>query len=219
VDNNVIAGGCGATAIGVRAQNSFARVQNNRISGGGCNQVSTTAPQQSWGMRVLTSSGQNELDVHSNDIDGAGMAAACTSGAVDLDVVGTPPAGGVGIFRNDILRAGICTTARYGFREASAAADPRIFEHDDLDPAGAPTALYLDSNATAINTAAGVNALADMTVSGTLSANPLFVTYPTDLHLQAASPCVNAGTAAGAPAADMDGALRDTTPDIGADER
>ena len=40
---------------------------------------------------VLTSAGANEIDVHSNDIDGGGTAVACTSGAVDLDVVGTPP--------------------------------------------------------------------------------------------------------------------------------
>jgi hypothetical protein len=45
------------------------------------------------------------------------------------------------------------------------------------------------------------------------------VNYPTDLHLQAASPCVNTGTTTGAPLRDMDGALRDATPDIGADER
>jgi hypothetical protein len=65
----------------------------------------------------------------------------------------------------------------------------------------------------------GVNALADMAVGGTISQDPLFVAYPTDLHLSAASPCVDAGTAAGAPAWDMDGALRDAAPDIGADER
>jgi hypothetical protein len=113
----------------------------------------------------------------------------------------------------------VCTLARYGFHEAAAAADPRVFEHNDLDPAVAPTALYFDSGTTAVNTAAGVDALADMTASGTISASPLFANYPTDLHLSVGSPCINTGTATGAPALDMDGAKRDATPDIGADER
>jgi hypothetical protein len=44
-----------------------------------------------------------------------------------------------------------------------------------------------------------VDALTDMTVSGTLSADPLYVNYPLDLHLSAGSPCQDAGTTAGAP--------------------
>jgi len=59
----------------------------------------------------------------------------------------------------------------------------------------------------------------DMTVSGTFDLDALFVGYPVDLRVQAASPCNGAGTASGAPATDMDGDARDpATPDIGADE-
>lgn len=58
-----------------------------------------------------------------------------------------------------------------------------------------------------------------MTVNGTLSVDPLFANYPIDLHLQATSLCIAAGTPAGAPATDFDGDPRDpATPDIGADE-
>ncbi len=58
-----------------------------------------------------------------------------------------------------------------------------------------------------------------MTVGGTISADPLFVAFPTDLHISPGSPCDGFGTPAGAPAYDMDGNPRSTTaPDIGADE-
>ena len=59
-----------------------------------------------------------------------------------------------------------------------------------------------------------------MIVSGVISADPLFIAYPTDLHLSAGSPCIGAGTPTGRPALDMDGQPRDpSAPDIGADER
>lgn len=100
----------------------------------------------------------------------------------------------------------------------NASADPRIFESNDLDPSGAPTALYLDEASLGLGTAAAVNSLADMIVSGVIAADPMFVAYPFDLHLSAASPCVNAGTPDGVPALDMDGSPRGANPDIGADE-
>ena len=51
-----------------------------------------------------------------------------------------------------------------------------------------------------------------------LNADPLFVSAsaPYDLHLQPGSPCLGAGTAAGAPATDLDGNPRPTPPSIGA---
>ena len=57
------------------------------------------------------------------------------------------------------------------------------------------------------------------TGTGNISLDPQFVDAASgDFHLQATSPCVNAGTAAGAPATDLDANLRDTTPDMGAYE-
>jgi hypothetical protein len=48
----------------------------------------------------------------------------------------------------------------------------------------------------------------------------MYVNYPTDLHLQAGSMCIDTGTPTGEPATDMDGQPRDPmTPDIGADEQ
>jgi hypothetical protein len=71
-----------------------------------------------------------------------------------------------------------------------------------------------------LQSAAAVNALTDATFAGNISADPMFASYPSNLHINAGSACIGAGTPAGAPAVDMDGDVRDlTTPDIGADEQ
>ncbi|MEO7329937.1 MAG: hypothetical protein ABI193_15275 [Minicystis sp.] len=221
VDNNLIRGGCSPTAVGLRADNSFARVQNNRIFGFTASDCGNGVanPQQSIGLQVFIVPGVNEIDVHSNDLDGAGVAAACASRGLEIGISAAPPAQGIGIYRNNIVRAGLCSTLRYNVMEANGSSDPRIFEHNDLDPANAPTALYLDENAAPLASAAAVNALGDMTVNGTLSVDPQFVAYPNDLHLKGASMCIGQGTPTGAPTSDLDGDARDpVTPDIGADE-
>ncbi|MEA3308043.1 MAG: right-handed parallel beta-helix repeat-containing protein [Chloroflexota bacterium] len=54
---------------------------------------------------------------------------------------------------------------------------------------------------------------------GSISEDPLFVDVANgDFHLQADSPCIDAGTSVGAPATDIEGTLRDAIPDIGAYE-
>ena len=54
--------------------------------------------------------------------------------------------------------------------------------------------------------------------TGNLNADPLFVSSPNDLHLQAGSPCLGAGTASGAPTTTLDGYTRPSPPSIGAYE-
>jgi hypothetical protein len=222
VDQNIIRGGCASMATaGVLVTDAYSRVQNNRIFGFTAVDCSANPPNvgQSYGMRIFTAAGPNEIDIHSNTIDGGGANVQCRSRAIELDVGPAPPAAGVGIFRNNILRSGSCGMARAGFIEFAPGADPRIFENNDLDPTGAPAALYIDEGGNQLTTVAGVDALLDMTVSGTLSADPLFVSFPADLHLQAGSPCAGAGTPNGAPLYDMEGDMRDPMkPSIGADE-
>ncbi len=223
VADNVVRGGCAGTAIGVYAEDSYARLENNRIFGYVQTDCSGSPPvvSKSYGLQVFTADGPNEIDVHSNFIDGGGTSSgSCESWGAAMNVTGTPSSVPSGVFRNNIFRAGTCTGGHTGFAELVAAADPRIFEHNDFDPANNPTALYLDEGNSPLATPGAVNALVDMTVVGNISADPQFVSYPTDLHLSAGSMCDGAGTSNGAPALDMDGAARDpNTPDIGPDER
>jgi hypothetical protein len=223
VANNVVRGGCSATSIGVYAEDSYARLENNRVFGYVQTDCTNNPPvvSKSYGLQVFSSDGPNEIDVHSNFLDGTGTSSgSCDSWGVALNVTGTPPTAPSGMFRNNIFRAGMCTQSRSSFAELVAAADPRIFEHNDFDPANTPTTLYLDEGNSPLATVGAVNALIDMTVFGNISVDPQFVTYPTDLHLSPGSLCDGAGTSNGAPALDMDGAARDpATPDIGPDER
>jgi hypothetical protein len=216
VDNNEIRGGCPTvSAAGVYAIDSSARLQNNRITAdGSCASVTT---QPLYALRVSSSTTNSELDVHSNILDGAGKAAACASYGLFLDIAAAPPPSGTGIYRNNIMRGGLCSTHNI-VRENHASADPRIFESNDLDPAGLLLPLYVDEGATSLTTAASVNALTDMLVSGVISTDPQFVNYPLDAHLTAVSPCIGAGTAIDPPATDMDGHPRTPPVDIGPDE-
>jgi hypothetical protein len=54
-------------------------------------------------------------------------------------------------------------------------------------------------------------------ITSLMGVDPLFVSAQ-DVHLQAGSPAINAGTASGAPTVDIDNGLRDNSPDIGAYE-
>lgn len=233
VENNLIQGGCVAngggmgTSTGVRMDNAAGRLENNRIFGYvaadcQCGAGAAGNPAASYGVRMFIEGGVYESDVHSNDIDAGGPPPGamnvCQGRAVAVEQNPGGLKGQQGVFRNNIFRAGSCAMSRVSFFEALAGVDPRIVENNNFDPAGAPTALYLDENVTSLITIAEVNALMDLTVGKNISKDPMFQSYPSDVHLQNGSPCINAGTAVGAPALDMDGKLRDAMPDIGADE-
>jgi hypothetical protein len=220
VQDNDVAGGCSTQkAVGIFADDSYARLENNRVRGGGCFSSATVAAL-SYGLEARGDAGGHELDAHSNIFDGAGQPGngTCASVGLLLESGTTTPTGGVGIYRDNIFRAGVCANNRADVAEADTTADPRIFEHDDLDVQGGAV-LYSDNPANPLTTAAAVDALTDMTVSGTISADPQFVGYPADPHIAPGSACDGAGTPTGAPVVDMDGDVRSTSaPDIGVDE-
>jgi hypothetical protein len=204
------------SSTGIYAEDAWSRIENNFVGGGTCNTAGTGA-RVTRAMQALAGVTPGELDVHSNTFAAQGMAGTCQSIALDVVALAgqvTPD----GVFRDNILHAGACSV-RDGVREATADADPRIFQNNDVAPNGTPTAIYLDENLTTITTDVAINALTDMISSGNLSVDPMFVAPPADLHLMASSACLGAGTAVGAPAVDYDGDTRSSTaPDIGADE-
>jgi hypothetical protein len=217
VERNDITGGCGTgLTYGVLADDTYARLENNVIRGAVCS--SSTSPTTVSGVLANVSSSQNEVDMHSNTID-AGGTGACVGAAATLGVrAGTsqPTGGGLrGVLRNNILRAGGCTSMRYGLLDTDTGASLRLIESNDFDPTSAPTALYRyrAANNMSLN---GINSPASRK---NISVDPMFVSA-TDLHLMAGSACVDAGTTVGAPALDYDGKARnDGRPDIGAFER
>jgi hypothetical protein len=214
VERNVVTGGCGSkTTTGVLTDDAFSRIENNVVRGGLC-AVGAMTPEAD-GLRVHVAAGGNEVDVNSNTID-AGGSGPCTGSAAGIGLTTSPsPKAPRGIFRDNILRAGACGVARDDFIETSAGTSPRRFEHNDLDPTGANTGLYLTGGAQTLSTLAAVNALPG--AAGNISADPMFV-GTNDFHLSAGSACINAGLATGAPRTDFDGKARDDKPDIGAFE-
>jgi hypothetical protein len=234
VEQNRIIGGCGGqVAVGLRADDSFARVQNNLISAGSCAGAVIPTSPANVGLQIWGANDQNEMDIDSNTIDGGGNAATCTSTAVELGVGGgtTTLAAPKGIVRNNILSGGACLVAvttggaiRTDFSETGASTDPRVLQNNDLySPTTPATTLYLDEGTTKL-TIDAVNSLPNTTTGRNINAAPMFASsssdYATaDLHLNTGSACKAAGTPTGAPLTDFQGSSRSTTtPSIGAFE-
>jgi len=203
--NTLAGGGCGTDiATGVVVDDSSARLQNNRIVGAQCG--GSTTPDY-VGVHVFLGTSGGEPDVHSNVIDPVGSANDCQS----FGVVVERPAGdgaAAGILRNNIISAGNCRR-RFAVEE-TANGVARLIENNDLYPGAVPastdTAILYHRGNTDAMTAAQVNALLGATKN--ISADPKFVSYPSDLHVSAGSPCIDRGTSVGAPSTDGDGNVR-----------
>jgi hypothetical protein len=206
LDRNRIEGGCGTrTVTGVWLESSSARLQNNRILGGQCagGEVAVFS-----GLHLVSSGASDSPDVHSNDIEPAGLSTDCQSIGVLVEPGSGADNATAGVLRNNILSAGVCNR-RFAISEAAGATLESLQNNDLYAPAGGPSAtslvLYHHGNTDA-TTAAQVNAVA--LASGNISADPEFASYPNDLHLTEQSPCIDQGTSAGAPASDVDGNTR-----------
>jgi hypothetical protein len=176
---------------------------------------------------AVSPTGATEATAHSNTV--VGQASSGVAGAPvhllmsEYEGPVPPPPGGNGVFRNNIAVCVGSGTGRFAAAECGGDGDPRVFESNDLF--GCAT-LYLDEGDPSTCTMGGVltstaviDALGPGTYAGTRSVDPLFV-GAADYHLQATSMCIDAGTAAGAPATDFEGDARPTgaAPDIGYDE-
>jgi hypothetical protein len=204
---NRIEGGCGArTTTGVWLESSSARLENNRILGGRC--AAAEAPVF-YGLHLVSSGTSDSPDVHSNDIEPAGLSTDCQSIGVLVDRAPGADSATAGVLRNNIISAGVCNR-RFAISEATGATLKSLQNNDLYAPTGEPSStissvLYRHGNTDA-TTAAQVNAIA--LASGNISADPGYASYPNDLHLTVPSPCIDQGTIAGAPASDVDGNAR-----------
>ena len=111
----------------------------------------------------------------------------------------------VPLLRNNIIASnGYCGIA------AAAGAQFQVIDHNDVWQNGGGGGNYCDYGGAVNPPAPG---------PGDISADPLFVDAANgDYHLQADSPCIDAGTSVGAPVTDIEGTPRDAMPDIGAYE-
>jgi len=231
IDSNQISAGCAdglivgnvTNSTGLIASNAYARLQNNAISAGRCSETGNGNTRRYVGLHMFTEDPYVELDAHSNFIDGRGAFGDCLSMGVEVVKGGAGPEP-VGIFCNNIIFTGTsCQGQRIGVREQIDAARLSFFEHNNVffhdDGSGTiPSALYSDADGSVANDPGAVDALGPG-FSGTLSDDPLFEGYPSDLHIGLSSPCDNSGTPTAAPLHDMEGDVRDPDqPDIGPDE-
>jgi hypothetical protein len=209
VRRNDIQAGCGPAGAGVLSLDSFARVENNLITGVVC---SDNAGVTTNGVRAELADNLRELDLHSNTIFAGGAAAACFAAGVDfaVDVFADAglPSGPRGIVRNNIVDPGACVIS-FAIAEESDAGDPYVVENNDLLN-GSP-GIYLDEDTQVYDQIAVVNVLTG--AAANISLDPLFVDGG---HIGPTSPCIDAGTTAGAPKDDHDGRPRIGKPDIGA---
>jgi len=230
IARNVIEGGCalGGTSIGVRATNSFARLENNEIVStfGACDTSTLRCERFSrlMGLDVTSGAGDAELDVHSNFFGGPTYSSlrciGCSGAGVSLSTVsGSPPDGPRGIFVNNVVDAG-CRDFDQAVVETSAAADPRVLDHNSLTRHGdiGEAFIYMDEGQSLLSFASEVNALTDATIAGNIDGCAYDLTSTRFVPVPGDPSCIDTGATFGAPADDIDGEFRDQTPDIGPNE-
>jgi hypothetical protein len=206
VERNRIGGGCGdRTTTGALLDGSSAILRNNLIFGGQCKGSSATIPQAFYGLKLQSSTAAGAPDVHSNDIEPLGFASGestCQSVGVHVMSDGAVSASG-GRLRNNIVSSGICDQ-RFAIRVSGPEVMGVVANNDLYGPSGASATasdVVLYGRVADLKTAGAVNQLSG--ASGNISADPAY-TSTSDLHLTESSPCIDKGTAQGAPAVDYD---------------
>jgi hypothetical protein len=221
-------GACSASAPcgGIASFSSAATITNNVVFGA----KSTTSAAL---LLAESEAPAQVVPVNANYLDGGGLAAltaSTVSTAVMLRNCGASACGTntfLGKLRNNVLAGGRNAT-RHGIFEVHTngrAIHPQALDNNDFftaASAGHTDVLYHFWNgttATDYNTIAAVqaNVPAGSTPSANFSADCLF---NSSFHLPGGSPCISAGTATEAPAADFDGESRPFGPgvDVGPDE-
>jgi len=205
VQRNVISARCSGEGVGLSASG---RVENNVIAGPTCG-ASNSDGSDSAGVGLAVS---GTADVDSNTIHAGGIADigiapvgynGCRGSGVELSGTGVR-------LRNNIVVGGSCFL-NFAVAEETAGNAAATLTNNDLTSGSG--VLYLDEGTTVVTTISSVNALVN--ALGNFSLDPLLTS---DGHLQAGSPCIDAGVIDGAPVDDIDSETRTAIPDVGADE-
>jgi hypothetical protein len=206
---NISASGTGAYGINFTTTSTASNVTvaNNFIYDVAANGSATLA-SNGYGINVASGAGYN---VYFNSINMNTDQTSGTSAAMLVQAAVTT-AGGLNVRNNIFANTQTGGATRYSFYSGAAATVYSAINYNN----------YFSSQN--VGFLGGVRATLPewQTATGqdtnSLAVNPLFVSA-TDLHLQAASPMINAGTPITGITTDIDGDIRSaTTPDIGADE-
>jgi hypothetical protein len=221
--NQVYAGNCSSSGInagigiGMHVSGSGADVTNNIIYGGNC--MYANGVQQN---NIVDPGGAvRHVNVNGNYINALGSPGTIARGCYGLYFTGSDGlALPQGDYRNNIINAGYCLE-RYGVVEDGIASDPRTVDFNDI--INSTVAVYLDEGTDLLQSIGEVNALTDIQTGDNILEYPDLVNESPmgDFHLNAGSPCIDAGTSTGASDHDMDDEARPAggLVDIGADER
>ncbi len=207
---NVSATGTGAAGISIIATSTSSNVTiaNNFVTDIATNGFATVA-SNGHGISFTSTTGGSGYNVYFNSVNLAtDQVSAQTSAA--LFVASTFSTSGAIDLRNNVLANTETTGTRYAVYSAAPAS---VFSTINYNDYFAPTVGNIGGSDRVTlgdwQTATGQDA-------NSLAADPLFVSA-SDLHLQAGSPAINAGTAVSV-TTDIDGDTRDASPDMGADE-
>ena len=230
----------GSGRIGLLANGAHLSIMNNAIHDftvtGGCNGTGGAA------IRVDSSVGNAVISNNIVKNMGVAMIGACTSihgihvaspavvvsnnlvsGAAAVGIIQYHAATGSTIVNNTMFRSKIgiwIGSSAAGGSQNNVVANNIV--HDNMTY-GIIEGGAVGSNNRYVNNlvyASGTALQVKGAVSGTVAANPLFVTYQANgsgnYRLQSASPALNRGSATYAPTMNLDGSVRDSTPNIGA---
>jgi uncharacterized repeat protein (TIGR01451 family) len=196
-------------------------IGNNMISG---ISAPSTSPDMVAGIFVAGVAGSNtHLFYNSVALTGDRGAVASQIGSYGVAISGTNPVVELknNIFYNAQTSGGGANAKSYAIGMTTTTFTNLSSNYNDFVSTGANAAGFrtgsLDTTGTDLANLAAWQA-ATSGDSNSLAVDPLFVNTATDLHIQAGSPMINAGTFIAVINKDFDGQTRDAMPDIGADE-
>lgn len=214
LERNRIHGGCGKRAVGLAADDSQARVENNVIFGSHCPKDDEHT-ETANAVVVTVGARQHAPDLHSNTLDVSLGADECQGVTAVWQTAEGRSGATAGTVRNNIFSHHACEGPF--FAEGDDKSRPRVFEFN----------LFHEDTGTVLYRAPG-QALTlsqlNQSTGGAVRRNndvgdPKFLSWPDNLGLDSGSAAIDKGTPEGAPRTDGANRPRDTKPDIGAFER